>query len=128
MGDACVPDAVKDAREEKRIWIRPMPEPIIATLRERGQRLLRQRPAAPAPRMEGGPEERGHMVDDVAGRSVAQRGPVLALEDGEANPRGTARLFLREVNAAEEHPAHSGRQRNGDVTAGSDLIQSTNLG
>lgn len=35
MGDACVPDTVKDAREEKRIWVRPMPEPVIATLRER---------------------------------------------------------------------------------------------
>jgi len=34
-GDACVSDAVKESREEKRIWIRPMPEPILATLRER---------------------------------------------------------------------------------------------
>lgn len=34
-GDACVPESVKDVREEKRIWIRPMPEPVVATLRER---------------------------------------------------------------------------------------------
>jgi hypothetical protein len=34
-GDACVPDSVKEAREEKRIWIRPIPEPVVTTLRER---------------------------------------------------------------------------------------------
>lgn len=34
-GDACVADAIKESREERRIWIRPVPEPIIATLRER---------------------------------------------------------------------------------------------
>lgn len=34
-GDACIAPSVKDAREEKRIWIRPVPDPIVATLRER---------------------------------------------------------------------------------------------
>lgn len=34
-GDACVADSVKGAREEKRIWIRPIPEPIVQKLKER---------------------------------------------------------------------------------------------
>lgn len=34
-GDACVADSVKDAREDKRIWIRPVPDPVVDTLRAR---------------------------------------------------------------------------------------------
>ncbi len=33
-GDYCLPEATRD-REEKRIWVRPVPEPVLATLRER---------------------------------------------------------------------------------------------
>jgi len=34
-GDACVAESVKDAREEKRIWIRPVPEVIVLRMKER---------------------------------------------------------------------------------------------
>jgi len=34
-GDACVAESIKEAREERRIWIRPVPEPVLATFRER---------------------------------------------------------------------------------------------
>lgn len=34
-GDYCVADSVRESREDKRIWIRPVPEPVVSTLRER---------------------------------------------------------------------------------------------
>lgn len=34
-GDACIADSVKGAREDKRIWIRPIPEAIVNKLKER---------------------------------------------------------------------------------------------
>lgn len=34
-GDACLAESVKGSREEKRIWVRPIPDAVIATLRER---------------------------------------------------------------------------------------------
>lgn len=34
-GDACRPDSEKDAREKRRIWVRPIPENVLSTLKER---------------------------------------------------------------------------------------------
>lgn len=34
-GDACVAESVRESREDKRIWIRPIPEPVLQTLKER---------------------------------------------------------------------------------------------
>jgi outer membrane protein assembly factor BamD (BamD/ComL family) len=35
LGDACVADSVRDRREQKRIWIRPVPDAVVSTMRER---------------------------------------------------------------------------------------------
>ncbi len=34
-GDACVPESVRESREERRIWIRSVPDAVVSTLRER---------------------------------------------------------------------------------------------